>query len=567
MGAVTFSIDWRLVRALQSGLPLSVFVETGTFKGDTIAEMLPHFAQLFTVELSENLWQAAVHRFIAQPKVTAARGDSASFLAQVQTSVADRSTLYWLDAHWCVGENTTGARSQCPLLAEIDAIGKLGTQSVVLIDDARLFLAPPQTPHESSQWPRFHEIVAALMRLSAQHEIMVVNDVIVFFPEAVRAPLEKYARDFGIDWLAAAAYLRDHADQQAKERTLQDLALQCLQKEHVIQELHFAVRAHERAGTIMPLARLLTRVGRRGRRVARRVKSILRPRLGYLRQYAPRELMLPKAPPSRLDPALAPTISLVTPSFQQGAYLEETLQSVLRQGYANLEYHVQDGGSTDETVAILNKYENYLAGWQSRGDGGQSHAINLGFSRTSGELMGWLNSDDLLLPGALATVAQYFSEHPSIDVVYGDRLLIDERGMEIGRWLLPGHCDRALLRADYVPQETLFWRRSLWERIGGNLDESYHFAMDWDLLIRFRNAGARFAHIPRFLGAFRVHSDQKTSAQITELGLAEMNRIRQRTLGHVPSTREIRRALRMFYLRHVAVDLAFRVRQRLGWIG
>jgi GT2 family glycosyltransferase len=181
--------------------------------------------------------------------------------------------------------------------------------------------------------------------------------------------------------------------------------------------------------------------------------------------------------------------------------------------------------------------------------------------------MGWLNSDDLLLPGALATVAQYFSEHPNIDVVYGDRLLIDERGMEIGRWLLPGHSDRALLRADYVPQETLFWRRGLWERIGGHLDESFHFAMDWDLLIRFRDVGARFAHIPRFLGAFRVHSDQKTSAQIAELGLAEMNRIRQRTLGHVPSTREIRSALRIFYIRHLAVDLAFRVRQRLGWIG
>jgi glycosyltransferase involved in cell wall biosynthesis len=239
---------------------------------------------------------------------------------------------------------------------------------------------------------------------------------------------------------------------------------------------------------------------------------------------------------------------------------------VFNQQYPSLEYFVQDGGSKDSTVEVLKQFQHALTGWESEKDSGQSEALNKGFLKTTGEIMGWLNSDDLLLPGALQTVANYFQKYPNIDVVYGDRLLIDESDMEIGRWIMPSHDSEVLSWVDYVPQETLFWRRSIWERVGGRIDESFRFAMDWDLLTRFRDAGANFAHIPRFLGAFRIHEHQKTSAEINELGQIEMGRIRSRLLGRVPTQQELRKAIAPFLLRHIFVDLKYRVRVRM-WGG
>jgi predicted NodU family carbamoyl transferase/GT2 family glycosyltransferase len=305
-----------------------------------------------------------------------------------------------------------------------------------------------------------------------------------------------------------------------------------------------------------PLFRLLAKA-------RRRTQTIFHPRLGDLNQYQPR---LPtKIHNSQVSLKLDcyPKVSIVTPSFEQGGYIERTLRSVLDQNYQNLEYFVQDGGSTDNTVSILNSYEAQLSGWVSETDEGQSQAINRGFSRTDGEIMAWLNSDDLLLPGAIASVVDFFNRNPEIDVVYGNRLLIDENDMEIGRWIMPGHDSNVLSWADYIPQETMFWRRCIWEKAGGEIDESFRFAMDWDLLIRFREAGARFAHIPRFIGAFRIHAHQKTSAAINETGYKEMDRIRARLHGRVPSHFEIRKAITPFLIRHVAVDMVYRVRTRL----
>jgi glycosyltransferase involved in cell wall biosynthesis len=296
----------------------------------------------------------------------------------------------------------------------------------------------------------------------------------------------------------------------------------------------------------------------------RLAKALVRPRLGNLNQYAPRKLTLPAAYHGNKPPQPAPRISIVTPSFQQGQYIERTIKSVLEQEYPNLEYFVQDGGSTDQTVSILKSYEGRISGWRSEKDNGQSHAINLALARASGEIMAWLNSDDLLLPGALMFVADYFARHPDVDVLYGDRLLINEGDMEIGQWILPGHDDRILNWADYVPQETLFWRRSVWEKAGGRVDESFRFAMDWDLLVRFRDAGARFTHIHRFLGAFRVHAHQKSTAVIADVGVTEMNRIRARILGRVPDQNEIRRAVIPFFARHVAVDWVHRIKALIG---
>ena len=292
-----------------------------------------------------------------------------------------------------------------------------------------------------------------------------------------------------------------------------------------------------------------------------RIGEIFRPRLGHLRQYMPRPLTQMSPGSASADNVL--TISIVTPSYGQGSFIARTIGSVLDQNYPLTEYFVQDGGSEDGTLEKIKMYEESLAGWESKADSGQSQAINRGFRKTSGEIMCWLNSDDLLLPGTLEIVSKVFQENPSADVVYGNRLQIDVNDKEIGRWILPGHDDRVLSWADYIPQETLFWRRRIWEKAGGQIDESFSFAMDWDLLIRFRQAGAKFVHIPRFLGAFRIHEQQKTLSSMDDVGEREMKRIRERALGYVPKKSQIKKAVTPFLLKHLWVDMLYRIRSRM----
>jgi hypothetical protein len=153
--------------------------------------------------------------------------------------------------------------------------------------------------------------------------------------------------------------------------------------------------------------------------------------------------------------------------------------------------------------------------------------------------MGWLNSDDLHFPHTLWRIGNYFQTHPEVDVVYGNRLIINEAGQEIGKWILPKHKNGILAWADYVPQETLFWRRRIWDKAGGRLDPALQFALDWDLLVRFREAGARIRHLDEFLGFFRVHNDQKTSLQLSARGTQEMNLIRYRIHDRIPDQKEI----------------------------
>ncbi|HET7731214.1 MAG TPA: FkbM family methyltransferase [Usitatibacter sp.] len=338
------------------------------------------------------------------------------------------------------------------------------------------------------------------------------------------------------------------------------------EKEAVIQELKKALDAYRAAFSFIsyftrPVSRVIP-ISALARLHPRNVMP--RPRLGTLYQHEPQELVIPPSYRRTVALSAAPKISLVTPSFRQAAFIERTLKSVLDQQYPNLEYFVQDGGSDDGTREILERYSGRIAGWESKPDGGQSQAINLGFRRTSGEIMAWLNSDDILLPGALHCVADFFNRHPDVDVIYGHRLLIDENDRLIGRWILPAHEDNVLSWADYVPQETLFWRRRIWDKAGGTIDESFRFAMDWDLLVRFRKAGARFVRIPRFLGGFRIHPHQKTSAAITETGFKEMDRIRERALGRVPTHTEVRRAVTPYLLRHVACEIGWQIRGKLG---
>ncbi|MEM7812699.1 MAG: glycosyltransferase family 2 protein [Planctomycetota bacterium] len=285
--------------------------------------------------------------------------------------------------------------------------------------------------------------------------------------------------------------------------------------------------------------------------------AIWRPRaipLLSFEHHAPRPADLPSPVPS---PADGPSISLVTPSFNQAEYLAATIESILSQEYPRLEYVVRDGGSTDGTAAVLDRYRDRLDGCYSGPDGGQADAIATGFAETSGEVMGWLNSDDLLTPGALATVGRFFRDHPEVDVVYGCRIMIDAAGREVGRWALPPHDGGALKWLDYVPQETLFWRRSLYDAVGG-IDPSKQFALDWDLLLRFLDAGATFRRLPRFQGLFRVHEAQKTSAQGETVGRPEIAALRQQYLGFVPSRGRV--ALRMagYLARHLTYHAAMR---------
>lgn len=283
----------------------------------------------------------------------------------------------------------------------------------------------------------------------------------------------------------------------------------------------------------------------------RRFKDrLLTIKLGELRLHRPIPLVLPKHYNKNVANKKLPTISIVTPSYNQGEFLARTIKSILEQKYPNLEYVIQDGNSSDNTLDVINQYQSSLLHWESIADKGQSNAINLGFSHTTGEIMGYINSDDLSLPGTLHYIGKFFQNNPNIDVVYGHRILIDENDREIGRWVLPPHDSMILSWADYVPQETLFWRRSIWDKAGGKIDESFNFAMDWDLIIRFREAGAKFARLPRFLGAFRVHQHQKTSSQISNTGIQEMQRLRERCHGRAVSMEEIAKHTKSYLNRH-----------------
>jgi glycosyltransferase involved in cell wall biosynthesis len=289
--------------------------------------------------------------------------------------------------------------------------------------------------------------------------------------------------------------------------------------------------------------------------IAKRILSLfgLRIFLGTLRQHQPLRLHLERLPTTN-PPDKYPHISLVTPSFNQVQFVGHTLQSVLNQEYPNLEYIVIDGASSDGSQQVIAQVEEHLTHWISEADRGQTEAINKGFRLTTGEIMGYLNSDDVLLPGALNTIADYFARRPDIDVIYGHRILIDEQGMAIGRWILPPHTSLAYTWQDFVPQETMFWRRSIWEQAGGHLDESFRFAMDWELIARFSSVGAQFYRVPHYLAAFRVHAKQKTSSQMATIGAEEIERVEEKMHGRKVSRLERRLRVMPYLLMHMLQD-------------
>lgn len=205
-----------------------------------------------------------------------------------------------------------------------------------------------------------------------------------------------------------------------------------------------------------------------------------------------------------------PLVSIVTPSFNQADFLEETIRSVLEQDYPALEYLIVDGGSTDGSLEIIQRYAGQLAWWVSEPDQGQTDAINKGFDRARGDILAWLNSDDTYLPGAIGEVVDYLQSHPETGMVYGDANLVDEAGQVIGRFPA-AQTDYRRLRRGYVhiPQQAAFFRASLWRQVGP-LDPSFYFAMDYDLWVRLARL-APLHYFPRLWANFRLHGRGKSS--------------------------------------------------------
>lgn len=205
-----------------------------------------------------------------------------------------------------------------------------------------------------------------------------------------------------------------------------------------------------------------------------------------------------------------PLVSIITPSFNQGKFLEETILSVLNQDYENIEYIVVDGDSTDNTLEIIKKYQSRLAWWISESDKGQTEAINKGFNRANGQILAWLNSDDVYHPGAVREAVNYLLENPQVGMVYGDLDFIDENGKVIGKFNA-AQTDLTKLRRGFVhiPQPSAFFRTDLWKKIGP-LDASFFFAMDYDLWTRLASV-SELKYLPgRSWAKFRLHSDGKT---------------------------------------------------------
>jgi glycosyltransferase involved in cell wall biosynthesis len=221
----------------------------------------------------------------------------------------------------------------------------------------------------------------------------------------------------------------------------------------------------------------------------------------------------PRVPLRMADGTPWPLISIVTPSLNQGKFLEETIRSVLLQGYPNLEYIIIDGGSTDDSVEIIKKYEAWVSYWVSEKDRGQSDAINKGWEKSRGEIVAYLNSDDLYTPGALAEVAQHFNDHPGCAVVHGHTIVIDQEGYEGdifgSRFDLISSVDGC---NDSIAQPSAFIKKKALLDIGF-MDENLHRAMDFDLWLRLRIRYS-FHYVARPWSKFRRHPESKSSGTI-----------------------------------------------------
>jgi glycosyltransferase involved in cell wall biosynthesis len=253
----------------------------------------------------------------------------------------------------------------------------------------------------------------------------------------------------------------------------------------------------------------------------------------------------PETPETMPDGNPWPRVSVVTPSYNQGKFIEETIRSVLLQGYPNLEYIIIDGGSTDESFDVIEQYEPWLAHWVSEPDRGQSQAINKGLRRASGEIVAYLNSDDMYLPETIREVVEFFIQHEDIGLVYGDCQVVDE-----GSHLIYVARSRefdlfAELCRNFVKQPTVFMRRKLLDLVG-YFDEELHYALDIDYWFRAA-IRTKFAYLPRELAIFRMTSETKTGK------------------GNLPFTKEREKILERFFRLHAYSDIKHWKNRVLAW--
>ncbi len=209
-------------------------------------------------------------------------------------------------------------------------------------------------------------------------------------------------------------------------------------------------------------------------------------------------------------------VSIITSSYNQASFLEQTITSVLDQDYPHIEYLVIDGASTDNSVDIIRKYEDKLKYWVSEKDNGQADAINKGFSRAKGDIIAWLNSDDYYLAGTVAAAVKIFDENPDVVLVYGDMLAVDEHGKTFNTLNYRQLTLEDLLCFQIIGQPAVFMRRSGLQKTSG-LDPSFHFLLDHHLWIRLSQQG-RILHVPQTWAAARYHAEAKNRAKAAEFG-------------------------------------------------
>jgi len=214
-------------------------------------------------------------------------------------------------------------------------------------------------------------------------------------------------------------------------------------------------------------------------------------------------------------------ISIVTPSFNQGHFLRETINSVVSQNYNNLEYIVIDGGSGDDSPKIIKEYDNSLYYWISEPDRGHAHALNKGFDKSTGEIMAWINSDDKYLPWTFATVNEIFTQHPDIEWIVGTNAWWNSKGTLLrARNVYKNRHDFLSGDFKWIQQESVFWRRSLWNRTGAFINEAYRLMVDGELWTRFF-LEARLWHAECILSGYREHSSNRAKSHY-DLCILEM---------------------------------------------
>ncbi len=254
-----------------------------------------------------------------------------------------------------------------------------------------------------------------------------------------------------------------------------------------------------------------------------------------------------------------PLVSILTPSYNQGRFLEETIRSVLTQDYPNLEYIIVDGGSSDGSVDIIRRYAERLSWWVSEPDRGQTDAINKGFARATGEIFAWLNSDDTYLPGAVSAAVHCLQAHPEASLVYADANLVDEDGRIIGRFPSRQTNLNKLLRGSvHIPQQTAFFRASAWNQVAP-LDPTFQFAMDYDLWVRLAKL-APLVYSPGLWANFRLHGAGKSIA-MDDRCYPEMIRVYQREGGSQLSLLGIRWFIRRMFYAWLPLKLRVRLHQ------